>query len=108
MGTVEPTPMGGGETIEPKSKPLTWEQRRFKERIEKEAMFQLNSFVSKFYEFFMEHEPESEEVKTKQKELSAKWKMYCHNKKLSQKALGLVDDNCQRIISEYKSELEKA
>lgn len=90
------------------SKPLTRQQRRYKERVEQEAMIQLNSFVSKFYEFFMENDPESPEVEAKKKELSAKWKMYCHHKGLSQKALGLCDESCQTVINKYKEQLKEA
>lgn len=88
-------------------KKLTREQLRYKERVEKAAMFQLNHFASKFYEFFMENDPESEEVAKKRKELSAKWKMYCHQKGLSKGALELLDSNCQRIIDEYKETMEE-
>lgn len=90
------------------SKPLTREQRRYKERVEKDAMIQLNSFVSKFYEFFMENNPESPEIESKRKELSAKWKMYCHHKGLSKSALELCDGNCQSIIDKYKEQLKEA
>lgn len=89
-------------------KKLSRKQIRYKERVEKEAMMQLNHFVSKFYEFFMENEPESPEIQAKQKELSAKWKMYVHNKGLSTKALGLCEENCQKIIDQYKEQLKGA
>lgn len=98
-----------GSDPKPKeSKPLTRQQIRYKERVEREAMMQLNHFVSKFYEFFMDNEPESPEILTKQKELSAKWKMYVHNKGLSAKALGLCEGNCQKIIAQYKEQLKEA
>lgn len=86
----------------PLEKKLTREQRRYKERVEKEAMIQLNSFVSKFYEFFMETEPESPLIDAKKKELSAKWKM------LSEMALGLCEGNCDAIIEKYKEQLKEA
>lgn len=89
-------------------KQLTREQRRYKERIEKEAMLQLNTFVSKFYEFFMDNEPESPLIAEKRKELSAKWKMYCHNKGLSQAAFSLCDNNCQKIVDQYQEQLKEA
>lgn len=98
-----------GQSIPEKpSKPLTREQRRYKERVERDAMVQLNSFVSKFYEFFMDNDPESPEIEAKRKELSAKWKMYCHHKNLSAKALPLCDNNCQSIIDKYKEQLKEA
>lgn len=90
------------------TKPLTREQKRYKERIEKEAMSQLNTFVTKFYEFFMDTDPESPLIEAKKKELSAKWKMYCHHKKLSKQALGLCEGNCEAIIEKYKEQLKEA
>jgi hypothetical protein len=89
-------------------KKLTREQLRRKERIEKEAMQQLNLFVSRFYEFFMENDPESPEIQAKKKELSAKWKMYVHHKGLSTKALGLCEGNCDSIIEKYNEQLKEA
>lgn len=98
----------GSEPPPKSSKPLTREQRRYKERVEKDAMVQLNSFVSRFYEYFMENDPESPEIEAKRKELSAKWKMYCHHKGLSKAALELCDGNCQSIIDKYKEQLKEA
>lgn len=98
----------GQSLPEKQPKQLTREQRRYKERVENEAMIQLNSFVSKFYEFFMENDPESPLIETKKKELSAKWKMYVHHKGLSTKALDLCDGNCQAIIEKYKEQLKEA
>lgn len=93
--------------VEKSTKPLTREQRRYKERVEQEAMTQLNSFVSKFYDVFMENDPESPLIEAKKKELSAKWKMYCHHKGLSQKALGLCEENCQKVIDKYNEQLKE-
>lgn len=100
--------IAGSEPAPKESKPLTRLQRRYKERVEKEAMAQLNSLVSKFYEFFMENDPESQLIQDKKKELSAKWRMYVSHKGLSLKALGLCDSNCQSIIDKYKEQLKEA
>ncbi len=87
-------------------KKLTREQIRYKERIEADARMQLSTFVSRFYEFFMDNDPAGGEIILKRKELSAKWKMYCHQKNLSKSALVLFDDNAQRILDEYKENLK--
>lgn len=91
-----------------KERTLTREQRRFKERIEKEAMARLNALVEKFYEFFMENDPESEAVAAKKKELSAKWKMYVHDRRLNKDAAELFDGAAQKVINKYHAQLKEA
>lgn len=84
---------------------MTREQRRTKERIEKEARTQLDKFLNSFYEFFNENDPDSETVAQKRKELNAKWKMYCHARRLLPAALTALDTQIQVIVDSYKKEL---
>ncbi len=91
-----------------KEKPLTREQRRFKDRVESEATLQLNTFISRFYEFFMDNDPESEEVTKKRKELSAKWKMYCGRKNFKAEAFPLFDTAAQKIVDQFNEAMKEA
>ncbi len=93
---------------EPKKEPpLTRQQIRFKERMESEAASQLNAFISRYYEFFMDNAPESEEVTKKRKELSAKWKMYCKRKNFMPSALPLFDTAAQKIVDQFNDQLKE-
>ncbi len=94
--------------IPKKEIPLTRQQRRYKERIEKEASDTLRKLVNKFYETFMECDPDDPQIEHKRKELSAKWKMHCKKDGLVPSALVLFDDAAKAIIEKYKSEVESA
>lgn len=84
--------------------PLTRQQRRFQERINKEVSDTLQKLTIKFYDFFMDNDPESDAVIKKQKELSAKWKMYCKRASLIDAAFELFDKNADKILTDYKTQ----
>lgn len=87
-------------------KTITRQQRRYQERVKNDAMKTLNALVTKFYEFFMENDPDSHEIAVERKKLSAKWKMYCHSKQLLPPALTLCEEHIDRIIEKYQEQLK--
>lgn len=87
-----------------KNPPISRVQRRFNERILKEVNDTLQKLTIKFYDFFMDNDPEGEAVANKQKELSAKWKMYCKRASLIEAAFDLFDKNANKIIEDYKTQ----
>lgn len=91
-----------------KTETLTREQRRIKERVNKEVSTTLARLTLKFYEFFMDNDPSGKELLDKQKELSTKWKMYCHRMNLIDEALPLFDKNADKILDDYKKQSEVA
>jgi len=94
-----------GQKPKDHDKPLTREQRRYKERIESEAKAQLDRLTENYYEFFMDNDPESEEVAKKHKECNAKWKMYCHARNLMPSALDAFERQATVLHDKYKKEL---
>lgn len=86
-------------------KPMSRQQRRYQERVKEDAVNTLNRLVAKFYEVFMENDPEAPEVAAKKKEVVAKWKMYCNQKQLLPAALTLCEENCNAIIKKYQEQL---
>lgn len=88
-------------------KPLTREQRRAMDRLNKEVGDIIARLVNQWYEFFLDNDPDSEEVKTKQKEVSAKWRMYCKRKHLKAEAFTIVDKSITQLMEEYH-EYQKA
>ena len=84
------------------TKTMTRAQRRIQERIQADAKNMHARLVNNFYEFFIDHDPESEEVESKQKEVVAKWKMFCKQRQLIAQAYNVVGDNCELIRKEYK------
>lgn len=83
---------------------LTREQRRARERAGKEVSGIIDRLVTQWYEFFMDNDPDSDEVKQKGEEVSAKWKMYCRRRKLKPEALDIVGKTIAELMEEYKKE----
>lgn len=79
-------------------------QKRANERANEEAREMFIALTKKFYDCFMEFSPDSDEVKAKEEEVKAKWRMYCTNRKLLIPAFAMV----QNAISEIKANYEKA
>lgn len=100
--TVETQPSQPQEPPKVEKK-LTREQRRIMERVNREAHQQLSNLVNRFYESFMENDPDSDEVTERQKEVSTKWKMYCHHRQLKKEALSMCDDRCNELRVQYKA-----
>lgn len=90
------------------TKTLTREQRRIQDRVNKEVSTTLAKLTMKFYDFFMDNDPNGKEVSDKQKEMSTKWKMYCHRMNLIDEAIPLFDKNSAKILEDYKKEFEVA
>lgn len=82
--------------------PLTREQRRARERLNEEVTEMINRLVRQWYQFFINNDPDSEVVKNKQKEVSAKWRMFCRMRHLKVEAFPLVDKSIAGFIEEYK------
>lgn len=79
-------------------------QKRLHQRIEDEAKEMHARLIKIFFDFFIEHDPNSDEVKAKAKDLSTKWKSFCHNRQLIKEAHSLVQDNCDAIIKQYNDQ----
>lgn len=84
---------------------LTRQQRRTIERANDEANAMHRRLVNQFGEFFMDNDPASEEVTEKQKEVNAKWRVYCKNRNLTPEVFGLVDLACNQIREQFNNEL---
>lgn len=93
---------------EPKKEiPLTREQRRVRERLNKEVSELIAKLVNQWYEFFLDNDPDSQVVKDKQKEVSAKWRMYCHRRHLKSEVFPLIDKSITQLMDEYKKAKEE-
>lgn len=80
---------------------LTREQRRIAERVQEEAKQASFRLCEKFFEYFLDNDPEGPELSAKTKELSTKWKMYCKQNHLNEEAYDLVDKYAAAILEEY-------
>lgn len=86
----------------PKQAPMTRQQRRFIERVEKEAHQTFNNIASKFLEFFTDaDDPEGQEVVDKMNQLSAQWKVYCHQKRLNKEVYSHIENYCKGVCETY-------
>lgn len=81
---------------------LSREQRRAIERVNQEVSDTLAKLVNIWWEFFLNNDPESEAVKAKQKEVSAKWKVYCSRRKVKAELFSLADRSISDLIEEYR------
>jgi hypothetical protein len=83
-------------------------QNAYQDQTQKAAMFMLNKLVSQFYEVFMENDPEDQIVTNKRKQIVAKWKMYCHQKKLVlEVAIPMADEACKSIVDKYNEHMKE-
>ncbi len=87
------------------AKELNKKQKAYQEQTQKAAMFTLNKLVAQFYEVFMDNDPADEAVATKRKQVIAKWKMYCLQQKLNDKALPMCDQAIQSVVDKYLAQL---
>lgn len=85
-------------------KHLTARQRKAIEQANNQANQIVQRLVNSWYDFFLDNDPESEEVKAKHKEVSAKWKMYCKRRNLKAEVYNLVDESIKKLIEEYQKE----
>lgn len=95
-------PVSVGNEIEAPKEHLTREQKRFLERINKEASKLHSHLVGKFTEFIVTcDDPEGGEVYEKMKSVSAQWKLFCKKNNLRPEALNVIEDYCKSTIKEY-------
>lgn len=76
------------------------------ERVEDEAKAVYSLLTEKFLACFMANDPESDEVTNKAKEVIAKWRVYCANKRLNDRAAGLMEKYCESISKQYEKASE--
>lgn len=75
------------------------------ERINQHASTTFVSLAEQFRTAFMENDPTSDEVAAKQKEVDAKWRVYCKNRALLPEALPKIKEFCESLRKEYEAEL---
>jgi hypothetical protein len=92
------------EKQQPKERPLTREQRRIHDRVNREVQEVFDQLSRKFFTFFMASDPEGIEVQGKIKQLDAQWRVYCKRKKLLPKGFPMLKAYCEALIEEYKTE----
>lgn len=92
------------EVKEPEPK-LNRQQKRMVERANNEANAMHKRLVNQFAEFFIDNDPDSDEVDAKQKEVNAKWRVFCKNRNLLPEVFGLVDLSCNKFREQFNSEL---
>jgi hypothetical protein len=81
---------------------LSREQRRYQDRVNEDAGRVYEILARKFFQFFIENDPESDAVAQKAKEVVAKWRMYCGKNRLTEKAFTLMQAHCDLVIQQYK------
>jgi hypothetical protein len=85
-----------------KQKPESREQRRYRERINKEAQGIIKALQDKFLDFFTTCEnPEGEEVVAKIKEISAQWRTHCKRRNLIAAAYPVLDQYMEDQVKQY-------
>jgi hypothetical protein len=86
-------------------KPLTREQRRHVERVEKEALQVLNQLQDQFLKSVLDsNDPEGEAMIERADQISAKWKVYCHRKGLLPSAHQMIYDFCiDDVLNDYSA-----
>lgn len=82
-------------------KKLTRQQRRAMERINQRAQITYVKFCERYSEFFMENDPDGEEVKDKEKEINAKWVMYCRSNQLTTESEQEIKKFFERMHEQY-------
>lgn len=93
------------ETVNEQEQKLNRRQQRIVDRANAEANTMHKRLVNQFGEFFIDNDPDSDEVADKQEEVSAKWKMFCKNRGLLPEVLDLVNLSCNQIREQYKTAL---
>lgn len=89
---------------EQKPQQLTRDQRRMMDRLNKEVNETLAQLVNLWYQFFLQNDPEGNEVKNKKKEVSAKWRVFCERRHLKSELKGLADKAIDQLMDEYRKQ----
>ena len=86
----------------PKEKPviLTRTQKRWKEKIEREAETMHMNLVLKFHDFIVTCDSESE-INDKKRQLIAQWVLYCKSKSLLPIAHSVLEQSLNKVIQKY-------
>ena len=85
---------------------ISRQERRLRERIEQEAKDTYALLTNKFFEYFMTNSPDSDEVTKLEREVIAKWKMYCKMKDLTKETLPLVERYCAAVREQCKKDAQ--
>lgn len=87
---------------QPKEKPLSREQQRKKDRIEKGAEETFELLSNRFLDYFVNHDdPEGNEVAQKLSQVSAQWKAYCAKRQLVDQAKSMIDVYGASVLKDY-------
>lgn len=81
---------------------LNRHQSREMERLKEDADKLHNALCTRFLNFFLNNEPESLEVQDKIKEVSTKWKQYCHHNRIIPSLHDSVQKFCDNYLKEYR------
>ena len=93
----------------PPSAPITRQQRRYKERIEKEAQETYNAFTDRFFKLFMESsDPEGEDLAIKRKQMNAQWRIFCSRMGLVPAAYDMFSNFCAATLRQYQEQKASA
>jgi hypothetical protein len=96
------TPTKEFEDKKEPTKPLTREQRRHMDRVEKEAKQVLSQLQERFLKRIMESDdPEGQDVIDFVDQIHAKWKLYCQQKRIMPEAHKLILDYCLDTLKQY-------
>lgn len=90
----------------PESTTKTRAVRRMIDRINRKAAETFQVLTENYYACFLDMDPNGFDVKEKQKELSAKWRMYCKRGGLISEAYPKFDEYCESINKQYHQELD--
>lgn len=100
------------EEIQEVSKPeekkevkLNRRQQREVDRINKDAAETYARLSGIFYSVFMANDPDSDVVTTKEKELNAKWRMYCKRNQLIPASFDALSNYFKLLHTEYDETL---
>ena len=85
-----------------KAPAMTRMQKRANERANIEAKEAFGGLVQQFWTIFFDNTPEDQIVTDKEKEVIAKWKMYCQRRRLKPECLNMVYDACKTIREDYE------
>jgi hypothetical protein len=78
-------------------------QKRFLDRLQKEAQQTFQNLFSRYFSAFIDSDdPEGKEVAEVFDDLDAKWKVYCYRKKLTSEAKEAFAKEATALLIQYK------
>lgn len=81
---------------------MSRQQKRANERANSEAKDAFEGLVKQFWDVFFDNSPTDQIVIDKEKEVIAKWKMYCERRRLLPAAFTMVSEACKTIREDYE------